>query len=313
MNESTCVMMKKQYLQQTASLLLLTANSFLLTTHHAQAQREVQYAQYLVNPLAINPAATGIRETFHFNAVLRRQFVAGVQGLPITQSFAMDGTVANGKIGLGLQGLNDRVSANTAVFGSISYIHKISDYQKLSIGALGGINVLPARDVLNTGGNINKALPSAGVGIYYEDETFFGGVSMPEILKQQYGYNSTSGLINYQRPIFVQLGMKSEVSDGIIIKPSLLLTKPEKSKMRLDLNALATVQDRFTGGLSVRFGSTTYWQALLAYDVSKNIRIGYAYSSRRVEDFNAQTNNIAGVGKGIHEIVFTLQPNPQRD
>ena len=90
MNESTRVMMKKRYLRQTANFLLI-ASCFLLTAHHAQAQREVQYAQYLVNPLAINPAATGVRETFHFNAVLRRQFVAGVKWMPITQSFAMDG------------------------------------------------------------------------------------------------------------------------------------------------------------------------------------------------------------------------------
>ncbi|MEZ4902534.1 MAG: type IX secretion system membrane protein PorP/SprF [Spirosomataceae bacterium] len=119
------------YFLFTVYCLLFTANCF--------AQREVQYSQYLVNPLAINPAATGMRENFHFNAVLRRQFIQGVQGLPVTQSFAMDGSVANGKIGLGLQGLNDRVAFNTAVFGSVSYIHQISEEQKIAIGALGGL------------------------------------------------------------------------------------------------------------------------------------------------------------------------------
>lgn len=296
-----------------AHSILFTACCLLFASYKTQAQREVQYSQYLVNPLSINPAVTGMRENFHFNAILRRQVIPGVQSLPITQSFAMDGSVANGKVGLGLQGLNDRVAFNTAVFGSISYIFKISDYQKLSIGALGGINVLPSRNIITTGGSINKALASAGVGIYYQDETFFGGVSMPEVLKQQYGYNNTSGLLNYQRPIFVQLGLKTDLTEDIKLTPSILLTKPETGKIRMDVNALLNYKTRFMVGASIRFGTTTYWQGLLAYDFSKNIRIGYTYNSRRVEDFNGQTSTISGVGKGIHEIVFTLQPNPRSE
>ena len=292
-------------LQILTSILLTFC--LLSASYNLQAQREVQYSQYLVNPLSINPAVTGVRENFHFNAILRRQVIPGVQSLPITQSFAMDGSVGNGKVGLGLQGLNDRVSFNTAVFGSSSYIFKIS------IGALGGINVLPSRNIISTGGSINKALASAGVGIYYQDETFFGGVSMPEVLKQQYEYNNTSGLLNYQRPIFVQIGLKKELTEDIKLTPSILLTKPENSKIRMDVNALLNYKTRFMVGASIRFGTTTYWQGLLAYDFSKNIRIGYTYNSRRVEDFNGQTSSISGVGKGIHEIVFTLQPNPRSE
>ncbi|NBB21182.1 type IX secretion system membrane protein PorP/SprF [Runella sp. CRIBMP] len=311
-------MMKKLCLLSTVYRLfslvnckLLTACCLFLIAHYAQAQREVQYSQYLVNPIAINPAATGVRENFYFNAVLRRQFVAGIQGLPVTQSFAMDGSVADGKVGLGLQGLNDRVAVNVAVFGSASYIFKLSEFQKISIGALGGINVLPSRSAINTGGGINKALASAGVGIYYQDEMFFGGVSMPEILKQSYGYNNTSGLLNYQRPIFLQAGLKMDISEGLNVVPSILITKPEQGKIRTDLNALMHYKNAALVGLSVRLGGVNYVQVLLGYDVSKNIRIGYTYNSRRVEDFYGNSNSVPGAGKGIHEIVFTLQPNPR--
>ncbi|AEI49387.1 PorP/SprF family type IX secretion system membrane protein [Runella slithyformis] len=295
---------------RTFRLLLITGYC-CFSSYNTYAQREVQYAQYLVNPLAINPAATGIRENFHFNAVLRRQFVAGIQGLPVTQSFAMDGSVANGKVGLGLQGLNDRVSVNVAVFGSTSYIIKLSEYQKISIGVLGGINVLPSRSAINIGGGINKALASAGVGIYYQDELFFGGISMPEILKQSYGYNNTGGLLNYQRPIFVQLGLKMEMSEELNVVPSILITKPEQGKIRTDLNALMHYKNTLMAGVSARLGSVTYFQVLLGYDISKNIRIGYTYNSRRVEDFYGNSTSVPGAGKGIHEIVFTLQPNPR--
>ncbi len=295
---------------RTFRLLFITGYCFL-ASYNTYAQREVQYSQYLVNPLAINPAATGIRENFYFNAVLRRQFIAGLQGLPVTQSFAMDGSVSNGKVGLGLQGLNDRVAVNVAIFGSTSYIFKLSEFQKISIGVLGGINVLPSRNPINTGGGINKALASAGFGIYYQDEVFFGGVSMPEVLKQSYGYNNTSGLLNYQRPVFLQAGLKMDLSDKLNVTPSLLITKPEQGKIRTDLNALMHYKNVGLVGLSVRLGSTTYFQALLGYDISKNIRVGYTYNSRRVEDFYGNSNNVPGAGKGIHEIVFTLQPNPR--
>ena len=275
------------------------------------AQREVQYSQYLLNPMAINPAYTGTRESFHFNAILRKQVITGIQGLPVTSSFAMDGAVSNGKIGLGLQGLSDRTSLNTAVFGTIAYHYKISETQKISIGALGGINVLPVRDALNFGGANNKALASAGVGVYYEDENYFGGVSMPEILKQTYGY--ASGLLDYQRPVFVQVGAKIAPNDDLMLRPSILLTKPEQGKLRADFNALASLKEKFTAGLSVRLGSPTYWQGLLQYNLSENFRVGYAYSSRRVEDFSfVSSTNIPGAGRGIHELMVTLQPNPRQ-
>jgi Type IX secretion system membrane protein PorP/SprF len=254
--ESTGIMMKKLRLLSTVyrffsavNCKLLTVCCLFLIAHYTQAQREVQYSQYLVNPIAINPAATGIRENFYFNAVLRRQFVAGIQGLPVTQSFAMDGSVADGKVGLGLQGLNDRVAVNVAVFGSASYIFKLSEFQKISIGALGGINVLPSR-----------SLASAGVGIYYQDEMFFGGISMPEILKQSYGYNNTSGLLNYQRPIFLQAGLKMDISEGLNVAPSILITKPEQGKIRTDLNALMHYKNAALVGLSVRLGGVNYVQ-----------------------------------------------------
>jgi type IX secretion system PorP/SprF family membrane protein len=283
----------------------------LLISAVAYAQREVQYAQYLLNPLAINPAFAGTRETFHFNAILRRQFIAGVQGLPVTQSFAMDGAVANGKIGLGLQGLNDRVSLNTAVYAMGAYHYQISETQKISIGVLGGINVLPVRDAFNFGGAVNRALASAGAGIYYEDEFYFGGISMPEILKQTYSYSSS--LLNYQRPVFVQAGVKLLPTDDWEVRPSVLLTKPEQGKLRADLNCLATFKEKLTLGVSVRLGSTTYWQGIAQYDLSKNFKVGYVYASRRVEDFSFVSSSVVpGAGRGIHELVITLQPNPHQ-
>jgi len=273
------------------------------------AQREVQFAQYLLNPLAINPAYAGARESFHFNAILRKQVITGIQGLPVTSSFAMDGAVSNGKIGLALQGLSDRTSLNTAIFGMMAYHYKISETQKISIGVLGGINVLPVRDAFNFGGAVNKALASAGVGVHYEDENYFGGISMPEILKQTYSY--ASGLLDYQRPVFVQVGAKIAPNDDLLLRPSILLTKPEQGKLRADFNALASFKEQFTAGLSVRLGTPTYWQGLLQYDLSKNFRVGYAYSSRRVEDFSfVSSSNIPGAGKGIHELIVTLRPNP---
>lgn len=298
--------------QSTFYQLLVAYGFWVVTSVSAMAQREVQYAQYLVNPLAINPAATGARENFHFNAVLRRQFVLGLQGLPITQSFAMDGTVGRNKnVGLGLQGINDRVSLNTAAFATVSYIHRISETQKIAIGTLVGVNVLPSRSLVGLGSGVNQAVLSAGVGIYYDDELIFGGISMPEILNQDYAYSSSSALLNYRRPIFVQAGIKMGTTDDFRLTPSILLTKPQNGKLRADLNALATLKNKFGAGASIRFGTTTYWQALLSYDASKNIRLGYTYSSRRVEDFWGSANPLPGSGKGIHEIVVTLQPNPQ--
>lgn len=153
--------------------------SFCMFHSDCFAQKEILYEQYIQNPMAINPAFTGARDDFNMSVLLRRRWFL-IPNAPITQSFSMDGTVANGKIGLGLQALNDRMSPyyTTGVYGSGAYHWQASVAWKISFGLQGGINVLPVYDFA-TNTSQNRALASLGQGYGYSRIRYMWGYPNP--------------------------------------------------------------------------------------------------------------------------------------
>jgi type IX secretion system PorP/SprF family membrane protein len=291
-------------------LLLLIGSTSLF------AQRQVQYGQYLFNPMAINPAMAGSAETFRFNAIFRRQWIQNIQGLPLSQTFAIDGKIGGSSeesrqtndrknfFGLGLQGLLDRtgLASNTAISANIAYHYQLSETQRLSVGLSGGINTLPIFDAAS--GQIrNKALGSFGAGINYQSDLFWLGLSMPEILNSY--ANATNQSVSYvDKPIFVHGGLNMQIADDIGFKTSFLLSQ----KGEYHVNAQAIYQDKIGALLSYRslksgIDRRNFIHGMITYNLTKNVMIGYSYSSRMAEN---PLND-----REIHELAFTFIPNPK--
>lgn len=288
-------------------LFLITA-SFLLSVQIAYAQREVLYSQYLVNPLSINPAYAGSRETFHLSAFLRRKWITA-RNAPITQSVSGDGTLSNGRIGLGFQALNDRMGllAATGIYGSVAYRFNLPALAKLSIGVQGGVNVLPVYD-FTSASSLNRAVGSFGVGIYYQAEHFFGGLSMPEVISRGVSLAGQS-LYPAVRPIMLNAGTKIEIDEGTVLIPSVLVSKIEDRPLGVDVNARIWFGEEFGLGASYRHNSpgliqTDYIQALAEYQLTKSIRLGYIFNSKTPE--SPLSNQY--YEKSVHEIMFRFSP-----
>ncbi|GAB3919130.1 PorP/SprF family type IX secretion system membrane protein [Larkinella terrae] len=276
------------------------------------AQREVLYSQYLINPLTINPAYTGARESLTMTAIFRRKWF-GLQGagFPITQSFGADGALAGGKVGIGLQALNDRMGlySATGFYGSLAYLITLPSMAKLSFGGSGGINVLPIYDPTSST-SINRAIPSVGVGVYYEADRFWAGISMPELVTRPISLAAGQAApLRYQRPLYINFGGRFSAGESIDFMPSILLTHQTGLPLGIDLNAKLWIEQKLGLTLSYRANNATlistqnYFVAMAEYELSKSIRVGYSLSSRQVENpFYPQ--------KSVHEIIFRFTPNP---
>ena len=276
------------------------------------AQREVLYSQYLLNPLSINPAYAGSRESFYLSAFLRRKWIF-VPNAPVTQSVSGDGAIAHGQIGLGFQALNDRTGlfAATGVYGSVAYRFNLPALAKLSVGVQGGINVLPVYDIAS-GGSLNRAVGSFGVGVYYQSEHFFGGISMPEIISRSLKLAGQT-LYPAVRPIMLQVGTKFPIDEGTVLIPSILISKIQDRPLGIDINARIWFGEEFGLGLSYRRNSpgiisANYLQALAEYQLTKSIRLGYVFNSQTPE--SPQSNQFNE--KSIHEIMFRFSPGVLR-
>lgn len=279
-----------------------------------QAQKEVLYYQYQMNPMAINPAYTGNRETMHLAAIFRRKMfnlgqgraLSGGGGSPVTQSLAIDGAVANAKIGIGLQALNDRMGAfsTTGIYASAAYWMDLPNEASVSVGASGGVSFLPVGDLFAV---VNKVFPSVGLGIYYQSDTFFGGVSMPEFLNKEY---KLAGQFVFQsaRPLFVHVGTKLKPVEELILYPSILVTQSKGRPLGTDFNAKAWYQEKYGIGLSYRRNSLgyvplNYLQVSAEYQLSNPIRVGFTYNTQTPE---APVNTYQ---KGVVELLFRYTPN----
>jgi type IX secretion system PorP/SprF family membrane protein len=290
-------------------VFLLTGSLILLSGRRVQAQKEVLYSQYLQNPLSINPAYAGSRESFHLTAFLRRKWIS-VRYAPVTQSVSADGSIANGRIGLGFQALNDRMGlfATTGVYGSVAYRFNLPALAKLSIGVQGGVNVIPIYDV-TTAASINRAVASFGVGVYYQSDRFFAGVSAPELGGQ---ITDATGRYVYKsvRPILFQAGVPFEVGENTVLIPSILVSKIADHPLGVDVNLRAWFNEEIGLGLSYRQNSpgiiqTNYLQAFVEYQLTKAIRLGYIFNSQTPESPNAMQYD----QKSVHEIMLRFSPN----
>lgn len=268
-------------------------------------QKDVLYEQYSQNPMAINPAFTGIREDFNMTVLLRRRWFL-IPNAPITQSFSMDGTLANGKIGLGLQALNDRMSVynTTGVYGSVAYHWDASVQWKISLGLQGGINVLPVYDFA-TNTSQNRALGSFGAGIWAQSEQVYLGISKPELLSQ--GYGGRQNLFKYRQPLYLTAGVILHTSDMVKIVPNMLLVQESGRKLRVDLGGRFWYNEKLAMGVSYRMAKVNYVQLSGELQVSKNVRVGYIYNSKAIE------SGIVGVSNNpisLHEIMLKYTPSP---
>jgi type IX secretion system PorP/SprF family membrane protein len=286
---------------------VLTGVLWLLgaTATGSYAQREVLYEQYQQNPMAINPAFTGIREDFNMTVLLRRRWFF-LPNSPITQTFAADGTVAGGKVGLGLQALNDRMSnfATTGAYGSVAYHLADTGPVRLSVGVQGGVNVLPVFD-FTSNTSLNRALGSVGVGVWLRGDRWYAGISKPEVLKQGYGSRSAGAI--YRRPLYLLAGLQHELGDNLLLVPQVVVVQEAGTRLRLDAGARLWAHERVGIGASYRRATRNIVQLTAELQVSPGIRVGYGYNSRAVETGIFFTGTAPA---GMHELMLKFVPDP---
>lgn len=277
-----------------------------------QAQREVLYEQYVQNPMSINPGFTGAREDFNMTAIFRRKWF-NIPNSPTSQTFAADGTVANGKFGIGFQALNDQTSyfTTTGFVGSFAFHLGLSETWKLGLGAQGGINVLPVSD--GTFVSNNRALGSFGLGAWLRSDQLYFGISKPEVLSQKFGDQVVGTL--YRRPLYITAGGSYDLSEDVMMLPHVLFIQEKDHKLRFDVGSRFWFREKVGLGASYRVGGgyssmsakVDYLQLTAEVQLGKNVRLGYFYSTRQAEQIYASYSG----PKGIHELMLKFIPNPK--
>ena len=268
-------------------LMLLVV--MLFANQKSIAQTEPMYSQYMFNMLGVNPAYAGSREASSFNFFQRSQWI-GLQGAPQTTSFSFDQSILNKRAGWGIQLYDDKIGVEKAdginIMGSTRI--QVSENGILSGGlSLGLMNY--RIDLMNVTGrftpndpafysNLNKWTPSLGIGIYYNTDNFYAGVSIPNILKSRLTAFDLirSGLqkVN-QKHIFLTTGFVIPINEDLKLKPSTMIKMMEGAPIEADFNTNVWLRDIIGLGVSYRTGDAVIGMAEI--QVNQNLRFGYAY------------------------------------
>jgi type IX secretion system PorP/SprF family membrane protein len=263
----------------------------LLVFQHVHAQTEPMYSQYMYNMLGVNPAYAGNREAMSFNFFQRNQW-NGIKGAPKTTAVSIDQSIKEGRIGLGLQVYDDRlgVESATGFNGMLSTRIKVSEKGILSGGlSFGLMNYrINLNEVYNRNNpndpsffstnNPSKWTPSLGMGVYYNTDRFYAGISTPSIIKSRLAsYDDFISSINKSNAfhLFANTGYVFDVNEDVKLKPSTMIKMVSGAPIEADINLNVWLKDLIGLGGSYRTGDA--FVGMVELQATTNLRIGYAY------------------------------------
>ncbi len=266
------------------------------------------YSQYMMNGLSINPAYAGSRDVLSATLLGRQQWY-GFDGAPRNIAFGAHMPLKNAKSAIGIQVHNESlgIEKNTGVFGIYAHRFRLGN-GKIALGMKAGISFInediskvslktPSGDVAFDDMKEGAVMPNFGFGVYYSDDKFFGGLSLPSILNYNSGGQSTNQLKSSN--ILLTGGYLWRVSESLKLKPSTLVKyRPGAStQFDLNLNWIFFKNDMLWVGNSYRYNEAIV--TLVEVQLTRQLRLGYSY------DYSI--GPLKNFSSGSHEIMIRYE------
>ncbi|NKI28110.1 type IX secretion system membrane protein PorP/SprF [Arenibacter sp. 6A1] len=271
------------------------------------AQQDAQFTQYMFNTISINPAYAGSRGQLSIAGLYRSQWV-GVEGAPKTQTINLHAPIRDSKLGYGISIVNDEIGngvvQETYLDAMISYSIEVSLEGKLSFGLKASANILnldfnglknyESENV--QGDNIdNKVSPNFGVGLYYHTDTFYAGLSVPNLIETKHFDNSqrnakdTQFLAAERINFYMITGYVFDLEGGFKFKPALLTKVVGGAPLQLDVSANFLYNEKFSFGAAYRWDAAV--SGMVGFQISDQFMIGLAYDRETTALGNTQFND----------------------
>nr|WP_243643639.1 type IX secretion system membrane protein PorP/SprF [uncultured Tenacibaculum sp.] len=273
---------------------------FLMAISLCEAQQDAQYTQYMYNTISVNPAYAGNKGTLNVTALYRNQW-QGLEGAPTTQTLAIDTPIGwLEQFGLGVSIINEQIGPTSETYFNIDFSYKIpvSEEGELSLGLKGvahllsvdfeKLNLFDVNDTSFSSSINNKFSPNVGIGVYYNTDKFYLGMSVPNLLEINHLKESqTLGQerINY----YFITGYVFDINKNVKFKPALLTKLVFGTPLQIDVSANFMLYEKLTMGLAYRWSAAV--SALVGVKITDSLTLGFAYDRETTELGNTQFNS----------------------
>jgi type IX secretion system PorP/SprF family membrane protein len=245
---------------------------------------------YMLNPLLVNPAYSGTRESMSFtgmiganwldipNAQIQNWNAAGLMysataDFPLSEKNAVGALIVNSKFG---------VNRNTAFYGHYAY-RIITGAGKLSFGLRAGFNSynrdLQMASFRDQGDPVQSydysmIYPNFGAGVYWYSDDYYAGLSVPDFFFPPIGSEAFDAHPkNYMYTLMG--GYLYRISEDFKIKPSTMLTYSLNAPLVYQVNlSFIMFQDMVWLGAGYKSNGIV---AMLEIQAASAVRIGYAW------------------------------------
>ena len=282
--------------------------SIIILSFQSNAQQDAQFTQYMYNMSVINPAyATAEEGILNLGGLYRTQWV-GLEGAPKTGSFFAH-TPINDKIEMGISFTNDNIGDvvnENNLFADFAYVLPVGIESKISFGIKAGVTLFDTNFngfQLQSGGastdqafdeNISRAFPNLGIGAFFFTDTYYLGLSAPNMLSTKHLENENgikaTGVQNVH--YFLTGGYVFDIDQNVKLKPAFMARGVKGAPLALDITANVLINEKLEVGLGYRLDDAM--SALVNFRITPELRVGYAY------DYT--TTNLGDFNSGSHEI-----------
>ncbi|MBN1143368.1 MAG: type IX secretion system membrane protein PorP/SprF [Bacteroidales bacterium] len=267
-------------------VITLIAFTLTISPFISEAQQLPVYSQYMMNGFLLNPAVAGHEGYTAVNITAREQWV-GLKDAPGTYAVSYQTRLLknsyisrsasirkrkrvmsrSGRVGYGGYAFTDMAGAfsRTGIQGTYTY-HIPMDRSQLSFGvSLTGyqfrinedkIKLLDEGDVLMYQTEKSAFIPDANFGVYYTDRNLYAGLSAMQLFQTplKMGADNEGPGFRMVRHYFATAGYRFEVSQDILMEPSLLFKTTEKFIAQIDVNIKTYFKENYWAGISYRTG-----------------------------------------------------------
>lgn len=283
---------------------------FLLIGSYTFSQQIPMYSQFFFNNYAYNPAIGGTQKTVDVSSNHRYQWV-GLTDAPRTYTLSVNGPTKNNKMGIGGLLFTDHVgpTRRTGIQFSYSYIFKINEKIKLSLGLSAGIlewkvdahkiTLYSAADPVLVNSVMRTIVPDATFGLHLFHDKWYFGASAPNLLQSKLRFDNSqnTGLSRLEDHYYINGGYKFDLTDDFQLEPGLIIKYIDPVPVQLDVMTRLIWKKQLWIGAVYRTMDAA--SAMIGYTYNNNLSLGYSY------DFT--TSNLRNYSTGTHEIMLSVK------
>ncbi len=278
------------------------------------SQQEEQYTQFMYFKPGYNPGAAGSNDAPCFSLIARNQWI-GLEGAPQAQLLSFNMPVFNKRVGIGANIIRQTIGITEKYSAETLYSYRIPVGRGiLGMGLQASVRFIrmnfsraesiqpSAQDDAIPGDIQSKYVPNFGAGLYYSNQRYYVGLSVPRLLENNIDLADSDETISTEvRHIYAMAGILIDLNDFVQMQPQVLLKYVPGAPFDGDANLNFIFAEKFTTGISYRLGGSKRSgigesvSAVLGIQLSESILFGLSYDFTLSELKNYNSGTVEGV------------------